>query len=262
MTAIDATTAMPKPSFGVGSRIGETFSIFFSRFGVFAVIGIAVGLLMQLPNFLILGPTAFDPTAPDPNAQLVAQNPVLFMVAAVLVPLLLYSIMTGMLVAAAYDAKAGRSAGVGSYVGAALKNLLPLIGTAIVAWLLIGVGFALLVIPGIWLLGVFSVIVPAIMVEGAGFGALKRSAQLTKEYRWPIIGFMIVIYLIFYAASFAIGILGALVAADMPMVFLVLQGVAGGITAAIASIAVAVAYARLREIKDGVGFADLADVFA
>src|SRR3546814_15392056 len=55
---------------------------------------------------------------------------------------------------------------------------------------------ALFLLPGLWLLAVFAVVVPAIVVEGAGFGGLGRSIGLTKGFRWPILGAMTVIVML------------------------------------------------------------------
>lgn len=261
MTAMDTATGLPRPSFGVGARMNDTFSIFFGRFALFGVVGIVAGLLMQLPTYLAFGAEALDAVGSGASEQLIAENPIGFVILALVVPLLVYSLLTAILVLAAYDAKAGRDANVGSYVATTLRCILPLVVMSIVAWLLIGIGFALLLIPGLWLLGVLAVFVPVIVIESKGFACLGRSADLTKGYRWPIVGFTVLIYVIFYVVTMVIAGVGAFLSAGTPIVFLILQGIAGGLSAALASVAVAVTYARLREIKDGVGFSDLADVF-
>ncbi|MBO0905506.1 hypothetical protein [Jiella sonneratiae] len=262
MTAIDTAAGLPKPRFGVGSRLSDTFQIFSSRFALFGLIGVVAGFLMQLPSYLVVGAQTFDSASQQASQAFIGENPFLFVAVVVALPLLVYSVLTAVLVLAAYDAKAGRDANVGAYVATALRAMLPLIVLSIVAWILIGLGFAVFVVPGLWLLGVLAVYVPAIVVEGAGFGALGRSARLTKGYRWPIVGFVVLVYVLFYLAGIALGFVGGRVVGVSPVLFLLLQGIVSGLSAAFASIAVAVAYARLREIKDGVGFADLADVFA
>ena len=262
MTDLDPASPLPKPRFGVGARFSDTFSIFFDRLAVFGVVGIVAGLLMQLPTFLAVGGGGFDLAEPGADQGLMAQNPILFVALSIALPLLVYSVLTAVLVLAAYDAKAGRRMSIGAYVATSFRRILPLIVMTIAAWLLIAIGFALLVVPGLWLLGVLSVFVPIIVIEGNGFGSLARSSALTKGYRWPIVGFILLVYLVFYLVTALIAGLGVLLAGGIPILFLLLQGVASGVSAAFASIAVAVTYARLREIKDGVGFTDLADVFA
>ncbi|MAU98552.1 MAG: hypothetical protein CMP81_22160 [Fulvimarina sp.] len=262
MTAVDTDMTLPRPRFGVGARMSDTLAIFFGHFAVFGGIGIVAGILMQIPTFLVLGADALDPMAPGADGQLIDQNPFLFIVIVLAVPLLVYSVLTAVLVLAAYDARAERRARIGSYVATGLRQILPLIVMSIAAWLLIGIGFALLIVPGLWLLGVLSVFVPVIMVEGNGFGSLGRSSALTKNYRWPIIGLLMLVYIIVYLVTIAATAVVAFLVPGVPILFLLLQGAASGLSMAFASIAVAVTYARLREIKDGVGFTDLADVFA
>ncbi|WP_128293110.1 hypothetical protein [Afifella aestuarii] len=246
MTITDTPT--DKPSFGVGARLGETFSIFGKRFVVFAVIGGVVGVLGQVPFFFLMA-------SAGPGAE---ENFGVILLGAV-PPLIIYQVMTGMLVLAAYDAKSGRPIRLGTYVMSALKRLLPLIVMAIFVYILIAIGLVLLIVPGVWVLGVTAVFVPAIMIEGAGFGAVGRSASLTKDYRWPIVLLLVVVYLIAYVIAFVMAIFVGLFGG----VFLVVaQGLVSGITTSIVSIAVAMTYARLREIKEGVGFTDLAEVFA
>ncbi|MBK1625411.1 hypothetical protein [Afifella marina] len=182
------------------------------------------------------------------------------LIAGTVLPLIIYQVMNGMLVLAAYDAKVGRPIRPGTYVTSALKRLLPLIVMAILVYVLIMTGFALLIVPGLWVLGVTAVFVPAVMIEGAGFGAIGRSARLTKGYRRPVVLFIVVVYII---ESVVAWILGDLVAIFGGAAFLLIaQGLFSGVANSIVSIALAMTYARLREIKEGVGFADLADVFA
>ena len=48
-------------------------------------------------------------------------------------------------------------------------------------------GFLLLIIPGLFLVALFSVAVPAFVVEKASlFGSFQRSAQLTRRAFWPV----------------------------------------------------------------------------
>ncbi|MER0239276.1 hypothetical protein [Fulvimarina sp. MAC8] len=258
------TAGAAKPSFGVGGRIGETFSIFGSRFGIFAGIGIVWGLITQIPTYLALGtiPTvtdSFDPGTSSPMQTMMIESPLSYVVVFFLLPTILYALMTGMLTLAAYDARTGRAPSMARYIAAAIKQSLWLIVLTILVSIIMGIGFALFLIPGLWLLGVFGPFVPVLMIEKLGFGTLGRTKQLTKEYRWPIVGFLVLVYIVVIVGSLVVGFLGALLPG---VIFFLLQGAVAGFTTAIFSIATAVCYARLREIKEGVGFDDLADVFA
>lgn len=255
---------MAKPSFGVGDRIGETFSIFGSRFGLFALIGIAWGLISQVPTLLAIGtiPTvtdSFDPATSATVDNLLITSPLIYALVIFLLPMILYALMTGMLTLAAYDAKTGRAPSMARYIAAAIKQSIWLIVLTILFSLMVGVGFTLFIVPGLWLIGVFGPFVPVLMIERLGFGTLGRTKQLTKDYRWPIVGFLVLVYIVVFVGSIAVSLVGL----ALPIFALLLvQGAVTGLTTAIFSISTAVAYARLREIKEGVGFDDLADVFA
>ncbi|MEN3793710.1 hypothetical protein [Fulvimarina sp. MAC3] len=253
-----------KPSFGVGNCIGETFSIFSSRFGIFAGIGIVCGLITQIPSLVALGTVStieqsFDPATSAAVGNIMIDSPLIYGLVFILLPIILYALMTGMLTLAAYDAKTGRAPSMARYIAAAIKQAIWLVILTIFVTLMFGVGFALFIVPGVWLLGVLGPYVPVLMIEKLGFRTLGRTAQLTKDYRWPIVGFLALIYIVVIVGSFLVGFVGLI----LPVFALfLLQGAISGLTTAIFSISTAVAYARLREIKEGVGFDDLADVFA
>lgn len=258
MTSTDATTT--KPSFGVNERLGETFSVLRQRFFTFVLLSAVPGILIQLAS-LSLGmgvenPLDADFAATGPSTQSFGM---IIFVSGVL-PILLYSIMTGMMVLAAYDTKSGRPVRFDAYLKAAARRLPALILVTIIASIGIGIASMLFLVPGLWLAGVWAVCVPAIMIEGVGFGALARSSRLTKEYRWPVVGFIVVTYIIISVITFLV----AFVAAWLPvpaLVVAIVLGLINGVTTALISIAISVAYARLRDIKEGVGYADLAEVF-
>lgn len=66
-------------------------------------------------------------------------------------------------------------------------------------------GFMLLLIPGLILMCLWSLVVPACVLERLGpLSSLSRSARLTKGYRWPVFGLIlltVIAGLILYAAA-------------------------------------------------------------
>lgn len=258
MTSTDA--AATKPAFGVGERIGETFSVLRQRFWTFVLLSAIPGILVQLAS-LAAGLGLEDPL--NPNIASVGQATpslgVIIFVSGVL-PILLYSVMTGMMVLAAYDTKSGRPVRFNAYLQAAARRLPALVIVTLIASIGIGVGSILFLVPGLWLAGVWAVCIPAIMIESMGIGSLARSGQLTKEYRWPVIGFIVVTYIIIGVITFLVAMIAALLPIPALAVAIVI-GLINGVTTALISIAIAVAYARLRDIKEGVGYADLANIF-
>src|SRR5215213_1687322 len=87
----------------------------------------------------------------------------------------------------------------------AVRRLGGLLGVAILGGLLVALATIALVVPGIWLFVMYSVAVPALLLERIGaWSALRRSFRLVRGRWWPTAGALLVGYLL-------IGIIGALV---------------------------------------------------
>lgn len=255
----DAVNSGAHTPFGVGSVVGDSFSILFSKLPVVALLGFIPALFdVILTNSMNLDTTAsLEPGAEFDTAGFVGRFGVAF-----LFSLVMMSIITATLVQFSYDAKLGRSAQIGRYFSTAIRNLPAIIVLSIVASILYAIGFMLLIIPGIWLYAVFSMLVPVIVIEGAGFGALGRSAELTKGYRWPIIGALFLIFLCLFLFGFVTAfILAAISGGSLFGLGVLLETIINAISYGLASIAIAMIFARLKEIKEGVSVSDLVDVF-
>lgn len=87
---------------------------------------------------------------------------------------------------------AGRPVGAGAALRFALGRFLPLFGSSLLAGLCVGVGFLLLIVPGIIFLIWFVFVAQIVVVEGiSGSPALGRSRALTAGYRGRIFGLLI-----------------------------------------------------------------------
>ena len=96
--------------------------------------------------------------------------------------------------------------------------------------------------------------------KGAGFGGLGRSVRLTKGYRWPIIGILVLIGICLILISLAGGTVIALIGGSVIIsasIFAVMTAMLTGL----GGIVIALIYARLREIKEGVSVDEIASVF-
>ncbi|SLN24976.1 hypothetical protein ROA7450_01026 [Roseovarius albus] len=260
--AVNSVSSLGEP-LGVGSIIGESFTIFFRKFFtvlILAFVPTLIGLVVtgQLVGWgLAMGD--------DTNISLEAFSGMGFALSMV-IQFAVYGLSTALLVQMAYDSKLGRPANVAAYFSRAVQSIVPITLLSIVAGILIGLASLALVVPGLWLYAVFSVLVPAVVIDRAGFGALGRSTSLTKEYRWPVLGSLILIGICSWALSFAltfvlglvgIGFGGAAVGAVSIVLFAAITGVSYGLSA----VAISLIYARLREIKEGTSMNDLASVF-
>lgn len=262
----DANVMVEKTPFGVGGVISDTFSVFFSRFGTFFILGLIPALIVAGATYLLLGDLAIGDDDPAAFAELFATPAglALFFAATLVLPVLGFSISTAMIVRAAYDVKLGRPTNLGAYVGPAIANIIPIVVLTLLITLLASVAMLALIVPGLYVYAMFSAAVPAIVIERAGFGALGRSAALTKNYRWSVLGAFLIMVVIAVLTSSVIqfGVIDTIRNAGVTpalvlLIFAAMNGLLGGVSAVFYSMI----YARLRAIKEGAGVDQLAAVF-
>jgi hypothetical protein len=102
------------------------------------------------------------------------------------------------LVTAVQDVRDGR---VDLDLRATISAALPFVGSVAVASVLasigIGIGFILIIVPGLILLTFWSLIVPEIVIGGAGaLESFGRSWRTVRGYAWNVFGTFIVVFLI------------------------------------------------------------------
>jgi hypothetical protein len=103
-------------------------------------------------------------------------------------------LFTGMVVELVADVQGGRrDAKPGQLLRAVTPVLGQLVLVGVVAGVAIGIGFVLVVIPGLILLTMWSVAAPVIVLERPpGLGALGRSRQLVRGNAWRVFGVILV----------------------------------------------------------------------
>jgi len=157
--------------------------------------------------------------------------------------------LQGALVIAIDDVRDGRA---DLSIGQTLERVTPRINTLTIAGLLagiaIGIGLLLLLVPGLFLLTIWLLIVPAIMLEGRGIGdSFSRSQELVRGYGWSVFGVIILTLLIIVGANILFGIIGA--AFDSSVSTLVLDIVSQSLTAPFVALAWTLTYYELRGLK-------------
>ncbi len=175
---------------------------------------------------------------------------------------------------AAFLAEAARSVTIGQrqsvlgYVTAVLPRMPAVIVAFILSVLIVVVGMLLLVIPGIIAVMILFVTIPACVIERLGpVQALKRSRELTKGYRWPLLGFYLILVLINVPFALLAEFGMETVNATLGMEYLAELGLGAGqillnvFYAMFGGVATAVAYMRLRELKGGPDPEQLATIF-
>jgi ABC-type multidrug transport system fused ATPase/permease subunit len=109
----------------------------------------------------------------------------------------------GMVVEAARDILDGRrDHTVGSLVQSAMPVLGPLIVAGVLAGLGVGVGLLLVIVPGLFLLTIWAVIAPVIVIERRGaLESFGRSRELVRGNGWQVFGVIVVLFLLQFIVS-------------------------------------------------------------
>jgi hypothetical protein len=98
------------------------------------------------------------------------------------------------------DGRADRS--VGETYRAVQPRLPAVIAAGVLAAVAIGIGFLLLIVPGLFLLTIWSMLVPVIVIEGRAAGeAFTRSREVVRGNGWSVLGLIIITFLLVAIAS-------------------------------------------------------------
>lgn len=280
-----------RPSLGIGSVLGGTFRIFFSRFPMLFLMAYLPTLLAQLAIMWIMGEFRVRLMA-DPGSVGPTASAILTFLALVLGLLMVgYGFATALIVPAAYDARLGHRSRLAAYIGVGLVRFGPVVlisvlvfgclflgnlviyfvfstvvsGIARVVGSGAGVLLLLAAIPAIYWAAMLSLSVVAIVVERVGIGAIGRSVRLTKDYRWPVIGTIILLGLcagvVGYVFDFAVTQLFITTGILQYWLFFLTRAASMAIPMGLMSVGLVLLYARLREIKEGTSVQSLAQVF-
>jgi hypothetical protein len=97
---------------------------------------------------------------------------------------------------------------IGETMSAATPALGAVIGAGVLAGIAITIGLILLIAPGLFLITIWAVIVPAIVIERAGvFASFGRSQQLVRGHGWNVFGTLVLLWIILLAVDFILGII-------------------------------------------------------
>jgi hypothetical protein len=163
----------------------------------------------------------------------------------------------------------GGKASFAECLAAGLKNVLPLTGIALVEFVVIGLGFVVLIVPGIIMALMFSVVAPIRVIEGTGVAdTFSRSTDLTHGYKGQIFALLVIYYVL------AVGLgLSARPLAGLPffgaggtqnslLVLMLVSVVTRTLLGILNATGVASIYYELRLVKEGHEPEQLASVFA
>ena len=111
------------------------------------------------------------------------------------------------LVKAVQDVRDGRAdLSLRDTVSAATPYLWTVAGASILAGIAITIGLALIIVPGLYLITIWAVIIPVIVIERSGaLAAFGRSHQLVRGRGWHVFGTLVLVFLILLVVDALLG---------------------------------------------------------
>ena len=225
----------------IGAVLDEAWTLFTRFFLRFFVIGLVVFAAVNLLYALVV--TAID--ADDGGAAFGLA------IVGLATAVIGTTWLQGAFVYAVQDARDGSfDATLGEVFSRVAPSIVPLLVAGLLAGLGIALGLLLLIVPGLFLLTIWAVIAPVIVLEKRPpFGAFGRSRELVRGHGWTVFGIVLITGLLTGIAS---GILQAAFS-FLPRFFEILVGgtIAQAIVAPFSAIALAITYFRLRDAHGG-----------
>ena len=155
------------------------------------------------------------------------------------------------LVKAAQDIRDGRvDLTIGQTISAAWQVIWPVAGASILAGLAIVIGLFLLIVPGLYLITIWAVIVPCIVIERTRvFSSFGRSQGLVKGNGWNVFGILVITFLILLGIELIVGLILSSLSRDLANAISTV--VAGALVAPFQALVVTTIYYRLIAVESG-----------
>lgn len=216
----------------VGGTLSQAFSIYGSQAGVLLPVAFVLFLAVAVVNGLLGGTFIL--------------LPITFAVSVIA-----GTLYQGTVVQLVRDVQDGRrDSSIGQLIESVGPVLLPLIGAGLLAGIAIGIGFLLLIVPGLILMTIWAVIAPSIVVERRGvLEAFGRSRELVRGNGWNVFGVILAVFLIVFVARLILGAI-AVGIDDSTVMRIIFDVIASTLTAPIAALVATVIYFRLVALKE------------
>ncbi|MCT2399279.1 hypothetical protein [Novosphingobium mangrovi (ex Huang et al. 2023)] len=260
-------------SFNIGRTLSRTFNLIVSTL---PSVGLFV-LLVQIGNVgvqfftqrLMMGTLTSTQTSGDPLAALAIFSSGWYWGSIVLSLALGAFTFTGSL-HGLLESSSGKPTSLADCVSEGLAKLVPMIGLTLLWYLGVVIGWIALIVPGLILMTMWSVAMPALVGENLGvFASFGRSRELTRGSRMMIFVTLLVVLVVVYVVAF--GVLGAVLGGSMmgmasamtasPLGWL-LSIFSGWVFGVLISGLLASIYLETVTIRDGGTDGQLSDVFS
>ena len=243
--------------FSIGAVWADTLRVFSGNFANYLAVAMAIYLPIIVWYFVIAEDYGYIPV--DENATFMQA----FLATSSLLESLVTSVMEGLVYAlltvGAVVGVRGQSVDLRESLARGAPVAVTTTGALLAYYILAGIGFVLLIIPGIIAM-VFLILTPTIAAfEGVGVGAaLERSNNLTRGHRASIFGSLLMIGIVTILVA---AILGSIFAAIEPLMFDASMTLAMPMFAVLSVCFGAALYVHLVEAKEGAPAEDMAKIF-
>jgi hypothetical protein len=128
---------------------------------------------------------------------------------ALIVELFAGFLLQATLVKSVQDIRDGRAdLSVGETVSAATPYIWSVAAASILAGIAIAIGLALIIVPGLWLITIWAVIIPVIVIERSGaLASFGRSRQLVRGHGWHVFGTLVLVFIIQIVVDIVLGLI-------------------------------------------------------
>ena len=97
-------------------------------------------------------------------------------------------------------------------IGQTVSEAMPFLGSVALASILAGIaitiGLILLIVPGLFLITIWAVIVPVIIIERSGaLASFGRSRQLVRGHGWHVFGTLVLVYIIMLVVNIVLSLI-------------------------------------------------------
>lgn len=260
----------------LGRVISETFRVIGRNIATFSILGLVLsGIPVGIVSFIQAGWARTQLAGISTGTFDFSPSLIMGSVWAGLASLITTAILQGALIHTTVQDLSGQKPSMGDSLATGLRNFLPLIGLSILLAIGIGLGFILLIVPGVMLLCAWCVATPALVADRTGvIGAFGRSAELTRGNRWSIFGLLVILFVIsvvldaIYNAIVGVSAFNvggnptAMVERMLSPLGIIVLVIRQTVTTVVIAAAVSVLYVELRRAREGLGPEWLRDIFA